>query len=152
MYLWLCWVFTAVGGLSLGWQVRAALELQCSAFSLRWPPLLQSTCTGHEGISSSARRPHSYGSQAWMPLACGPFLDQGSNSCPLHWQGNSNPQYHQGSSGAFSCPQVLKIYEVIFVLYFVYWWMFVCPLQYQSTLHGWLPTMVSLNLLLSPQL
>ena len=29
--------------------------------------------------------------------ACGIFLDQGSNLCPLHWQANSYPLCHQGS-------------------------------------------------------
>ena len=28
--------------------------------------------------------------------ACGIFLDQGSNPCPLHWQVDSQPQCHQG--------------------------------------------------------
>ena len=31
--------------------------------------------------------------------ACGVFLDQGSNLCPLHWQAESSPLHHQGSSG-----------------------------------------------------
>jgi len=30
-------------------------------------------------------------------LACGTFLDQGSNLCPLHCQANSYPLYHQGN-------------------------------------------------------
>ena len=29
--------------------------------------------------------------------ACGIFPDQGSNSCPLHWQMDSYPLHHQGS-------------------------------------------------------
>ena len=29
--------------------------------------------------------------------ACGIFLDQGSNPCPLHWQADSQPLRHQGS-------------------------------------------------------
>ena len=32
---------------------------------------------------------------------CGIFLDQGSNSCPLHWQSDSYPLYHQGSPFGF---------------------------------------------------
>ena len=32
-------------------------------------------------------------------LACGVFLDQGSNLCPLHWQADSHPLHHQGSPG-----------------------------------------------------
>ena len=30
-------------------------------------------------------------------VACGIFLDQGSNPCPLHWQVDSYPLRHQGS-------------------------------------------------------
>ena len=29
--------------------------------------------------------------------ACGIFPDQGSNTCPLHWQADSQPLRHQGS-------------------------------------------------------
>ena len=32
--------------------------------------------------------------------ACGIFLDQGSNPCPLHWQADSYPLRHQGSPKA----------------------------------------------------
>ena len=31
------------------------------------------------------------------PVACGVFPDQGWNPCPLHWQVDSYPLYHQGS-------------------------------------------------------
>ena len=31
------------------------------------------------------------------PTACGIFLAQGSNPCPLHWQADSYPVRHQGS-------------------------------------------------------
>ena len=34
-------------------------------------------------------------------VACGIFLDQGSNLCPLHWQVDSYPVYHQGSACLF---------------------------------------------------
>ena len=30
-------------------------------------------------------------------VACGIFPDQGLNLCPLHWQADSYPLYHQGS-------------------------------------------------------
>ena len=30
-------------------------------------------------------------------VACGILPDQGSNSCPLHWQADSQPLRHQGS-------------------------------------------------------
>ena len=31
------------------------------------------------------------------PAACGIFLDQGLNLCPLHWQADSYPMHHQGN-------------------------------------------------------
>ena len=31
------------------------------------------------------------------PMACGIFPDQGLNPCPLHWQADSHPLYHQES-------------------------------------------------------
>ena len=31
------------------------------------------------------------------PVACGIFLDQGLNSCPLHWQADSQPLHLQGN-------------------------------------------------------
>ena len=34
-------------------------------------------------------------------VACGIFLDQGSNPCPLHWQADSQPLHHQGSPTFF---------------------------------------------------
>ena len=33
-----------------------------------------------------------------FPMVCGIFPDQGSNLCPLHWQMDSYPKYHQGST------------------------------------------------------
>ena len=32
------------------------------------------------------------------PMACGTFLDQGSNLCPLHWEVDSLPLDHQCGS------------------------------------------------------
>lgn len=34
--------------------------------------------------------------------ACGIFPDQGSNPCPVHWQGDSQPLHHQRSPRFFS--------------------------------------------------
>ena len=33
----------------------------------------------------------------FCPTACGIFLDQGSNQCPLQWQADSLPPSHHGS-------------------------------------------------------
>ena len=43
----------------------------------------------------------SYGTWAECSIACGIFLDQGSNSHFLHWQVDSLPLSHQGSPGLF---------------------------------------------------
>ena len=39
--------------------------------------------------------------------ACGIFLDQGFNPCPLHWQVDSSPLCHQGS------PLLLLLFNII---------------------------------------
>ena len=39
----------------------------------------------------------SCGSRSSCSSACGIFPDQGSNSCTLHWQADSQPLRHQGS-------------------------------------------------------
>ena len=60
----------------------------CTGFSLQWLLLLQSPGSRHvgsavvHGLSGS--------------MACGIFLDQGSNPRPLHWQVDSYPLCQQG--------------------------------------------------------
>ena len=90
IYLWLCWVFVSVRGLSLVAASGGHSSSQCAGLSLSRPLLLRSTgsrCTGSvivaHGPSCSA--------------AFGIFPDQGSNPCPLHWQADSQPLCHQGS-------------------------------------------------------
>ena len=89
------WVFVAVHGLSLvaasGGFSSFAWVSHCSGFSL-W-----STGSRHAGFSSCGSQPQ----QLWhmgsvvvacelsCSAACGIFLDQGSNLCPLHWQVDS---------------------------------------------------------------
>ena len=90
IYFFLRWVFVAVRGLSLVAASGGYSSLQCAGFSLPWLLLLRSKgsrCIGSvvvvHGLCGSA--------------ACGIFPDQGSNPCPLHWQADSQPPYHQGS-------------------------------------------------------
>ena len=90
IYLWLCWVFVSVRGLSLVVASRGHSSSRCMGLSLSWPLLLRSTssrCAGSvivaHGLSCSA--------------ACGIFPDQGSNPRPLHWQADSQPLHRQGS-------------------------------------------------------
>ena len=81
-YFWLRWVFIAVRGLSLVAASGGYSSLRCTGFSLRCLLLLRSTGSRHagsvvvaHGLSCSAAR--------------GIFPDQGSNTCPLHWQVDS---------------------------------------------------------------
>ena len=39
-------------------------------------------------------------------MACGVFLGQGANPCPLHWQVDSLPLSHQGSLSKYSMNDV----------------------------------------------
>ena len=77
--VWLHWVFVAVCGLSL-----AVVSGDCSlvvvhGFSLQQLLLLHKTGFVVHGLGM------------WFscPMACGIFLNQGSNPCPLHWQVDS---------------------------------------------------------------
>ena len=47
--------------------------------------------------------------------ACGIFLDQRSNLCPLHWQVDSQPLCHQGSPFINFLIEVQLIYNVVLV-------------------------------------
>ena len=82
IYFQLCWVFVAVWAFfsSCGKQGllsrHGARASQCGGFSCGTLAL------GHVGYSLC-------GAQACWPVACGTFLDQGSNLCPLHWQMDS---------------------------------------------------------------
>ena len=72
-------------------------SLQCGGFS----------CCGAWALDAwasvvVARGLHSAGSVVVVhglscSAACGIFLDQGSNPCPLNWQADSYPLCHQGS-------------------------------------------------------
>ena len=74
IYLWLCWVFVSVRGLSLVAASGDHSSSWCVGLSLLRPLLLQSTNSRHTGSVVVAHRPsHS--------TACGIFPDQGSNLC-----------------------------------------------------------------------
>ena len=90
IYLWLCWVFISVRGLSLVAASEGHSSSQCAGLSLSRPLLLQSTGSRRAGSAIVAHRPSCY-------AACGIFPDQGSNPCPLHRQADSQPLHHEGS-------------------------------------------------------
>ena len=90
IYLWLCWVFVSVRGLSLVAASRGHSSSRCAGLSLLRPLLLRSTGSRRAGSVIMAHRPS-------CSAACGIFPDQVSNPCPLHWQADSQPLRHQGS-------------------------------------------------------
>ena len=81
-YLWLCWVFISVQGLSLVAASGGHSSLWCARSSLSRPLLLRSTGSRGAGSVIVAHRPS-------CSVACGIFPDQGLNPCPLHWQADS---------------------------------------------------------------
>ena len=90
IYLWLCWVFISVRGLSPVAASGGHSSSRCAGLSLLRPLLLWSTGSRRTGSVVVAHGPS-------CSAACGIFPDQGSNPCPLHWQADSQPLRHQGS-------------------------------------------------------
>ena len=98
MYVWLCWVFVSVRGLSLvvasrghsSSRCRGHSSSRCTGLSPLRPLLLRSTGSRRAGSVVVAHGPS-------CTAACGILPDQGSNPCPLHWQADSQPLRHQGS-------------------------------------------------------
>ena len=90
IYLWLCWVFVSVRGLSLVAASGDHSSSRCVGLSPLQPLLLRSTGSRRAGSAIVAHGPS-------RSAACGILPDQGSNPCPLHWQADSQPLRHQGS-------------------------------------------------------
>ena len=112
IYLWLCWVFVSVLGLSLVAASGGHSSLRCAGLSLSQPLLLRSTGSRRAGSVVVA---HGLSCSA----ACGIFPDQGLNPCPLHWQADSQPLRHQGSPSDGVFDPLLYTVESI-VLYLPY--------------------------------
>ena len=89
-YLWLCWVFVSVRGLSLVAASGGHSSSRCMGLSLSRPLLFRSTGSRRAGSVIVAHGPS-------CSTACGILPDQGSNPRPLHWQADSQPLCHQGS-------------------------------------------------------
>ena len=105
-YLWLCWVFVSVRGLSLIVASGGHSSSRCAGLLLSRPLLLWSTGLRRAGSVIMAHGPS-------RSAACGIFPDQGSNPCPLHWQADSQPLRHQGSPWSFFLANILiwKIFK-----------------------------------------
>ena len=95
IYLWLCWVFVSVRGLSLIAAGGGHSSSRCVGLSSSRPLLLRSTGSRRAGSVIVAHGPS-------CSAACGIFPDQGSYPCPLHWQADSQPLRHQGSPSCAS--------------------------------------------------
>ena len=104
IYLWLCWVFVSVRGLSLVAASGGHSSSRCAGLSLLRPLLLRSTGSRRAGSVIVAHGLSRSG-------ACGIFPDQGSNPCPLHWQADSQPLRHQGSPPILSLKKFLLEYS-----------------------------------------
>ena len=90
LFIWLCWVFVSVRGLSLVAACGGHSSSPCAGLSPSRPLPLQSTSPRRAGSVVVAHGPS-------CSAVCGIFPDQGSNPCPLHWQADSQPLRHQGS-------------------------------------------------------
>ena len=104
IYLWLCWVFISVRGLSLVAASGGHPSSRCAGLSLSRPLLLWSTSSRRAGSAIVAHGPS-------RSAACGILPDQGSNLCPLHWQADSQPLRHQGSPAHFLCMQLWFVWK-----------------------------------------
>ena len=97
VYFWLCWVFIAASGFSLVGWVEAT---HCGAWAAYWgAPLVAEHSLWVPGPwylwhLAPVVAVH------WLScsLAGGIFPDLESHLCPLHWQADCYPLYHQGSS------------------------------------------------------
>ena len=87
----MCWVFVSVWGLSPVAASGGHSSSRCVGLSLSRPLLLRSKGSRRAGSVAVAHGPS-------CSTARGIFPDQGSNPCPLHWQADSQPLCHQGSS------------------------------------------------------
>ena len=105
IYLWLCWVFVSVWGLSLVVASGGHYSSQCTGLSLSRLLSLRSTGSRRAGSVVVAHGPS-------CSAACGILPDQGSNPCPLHWQVDSQPLRHQGS------PTFLVLLFLLFLILF----------------------------------
>ena len=81
-------------GLSLVVAGGGHSSSRCAGLSLSRPLLLRSTGSRRARSVVVAHGPS-------CSAACGIFLDQGSNPCPLHRQADSQPLRHQGSPDSF---------------------------------------------------
>ena len=101
IYFWLCWVFVSVRGLSPVAASGGHSSLRCAGLSLSRPLLLRPLLLRSTGSRRAGSAVVAHGPSC--SAACGIFPDHGLNSCPLHWQADSQPLRHQGSPAFVLC-------------------------------------------------
>ena len=97
--------FVVVCRLSLVAASRGYSLLRCDCRGFTAPPAAPPPLASHRSGFSCCRA-QALGARASVvaahrlsySVACGIFLGQRSNLCPLHWQVDSHPPYHQGSA------------------------------------------------------
>ena len=109
LIFWLRWVFIAAYGLSscgnwgLFFVVMHRLLIAVASLVAEhrpWVSMLQQLqCVGSVAVTHRLERSASVfvAHRISYSTACGVFLEQGSNSRPLHWQADFEPLDHQGS-------------------------------------------------------
>ena len=132
LFIYLCLVVLGprhCSGFPLVVARGATLWLQGAGFSLRWllhcraqaPGCAASAVAAHElrSFSSQGSRAQAHWLQVAGPcsVACGVFLDRGSNPCLLHWQVDSLPLSHQGSPEPCFFPFAVFIYQRAFLIF-----------------------------------
>ena len=117
IHFWLLlFIFVAAHAVSPAVASRGYSSLQCMGFSLRWLSLLQSmgSLVVAHGLC--------------CPMACGIFLDQGSNLHPQHWQVDSQTLDHQGSPDFFFF--LMWWSSPSFIIFIVRYLMFLCNYRF----------------------
>ena len=89
LYLWLCWVFIAVRGLSL--------VIACRGFPLVVVHGLLIAVASRCGAQTLGTQAQDLWYRLSCPVACGIFPDHEVSPCPLHWQADTSLLDHQGS-------------------------------------------------------
>ena len=126
IYLWLCWVFISVQGLSPVAASRGHSSSRRAGPSPSRPLPLWSTGSRRAGPAAVAQGPS-------RSAACGILPDQGSNPRPLHQQADSQPLRHQGSPtvSVFKPPAV---YDSAHIPHLCQHWTLMCVVIFMTIL------------------
>ena len=119
-YLWLCWVFVSVRGLSLVAASGDHSSSRCASLSLSQPLLLWSTGSRRAGSVIVAHRPS-------CSMACGIFPDQGSNPRPPALAGRFSTTAPPEKPEMF-CIFYFTIYSLFISFWLFYVYLLLCSL------------------------